>query len=230
MNKKIHWPGLIRLLLILATDIAMIVLEAESLSFVWTWERSNQYRYYTNDSNILAMVICAVSAACTLVCLLRRDFRRPMWIRRLKHMAASCLMVTFIVAGCVLVPMECRKPGDFWREFRDFMLRGDLLYLHTVCPLLLAVQFLLLETGRPMRGNVYVALIPTLIYGSVSLYMNYIRAYIGPYPFLYIYIQPVYMTIIWMVVIFGGAALIAWGMNALNQCVSRLYRRLMHEN
>lgn len=228
--KKRDYLGIIRLLMILAVDIAMVVMEAEALSFVWTWKRSNQYRYYTNDSNILAMAVCAVSALCTVVCLLRRNFVRPQWIRRIKHVAASCLMVTFLVAACVLVPLECAKPSRFWREFRDFMLRGDLLYLHTVCPLLLFAEFLLLETGKPLKGNVWVCLIPTLIYGVITLYKNYTRAYIGPYPFLYIYIQPVYMTIIWMIVIVGGAEMIAWGTHALNQCVSRLYRRLMHEN
>ena len=87
-------------------------------------------------------------------------------------------------------------------------------------------EYLFLETGDRLRGNVWVCMVPTLIYGVVSLYMNYIRAYIGPYPFLYIYIQPVYMTVIWMILIFGGAGLIAWRLAALNRCTGRVWTKL----
>ena len=214
---------LLKLLPVLIVDAVMVLLEARSLLNIWrgTWKK--MFIYYTQDSNILAMVVCAVSVAYTLVCLLLGRENRPMWIRRLKHVAASCLAVTLIVEVCVLVPMNCRRLSDFPREFRNGMLSGEMLYMHTVCPLLMIFSFLFLEPGKRLRGNVAVALIPTVIYGAVSLYMNYIRAYIGPYPFLYIYIQPVYMTVIWMIVIVGGAGLIAWGMNALNGCIARIY-------
>lgn len=226
MNKKLK--ALITLLPVLAADIAMVILETQSLWNIWKGTGKKMFIYYTQDSNIFAMAVCAISVVCTLICIIMGMNKRPVWIRRLKHVAASCLAVTLIVEMCVLVPMNCRRLADFPREFRYGMLYGEMLYMHTVCPLLMIFSFLFLEPGKKMRGNVYIALVPTIIYGSVSLYMNYIRAYIGPYPFLYIYIQPVYMTIVWMIVIVGGAALIAWGMNALNQCVTNLYRRIAH--
>ena len=222
MNKKL----LQKLLPVLTADAAMVVLEARSLLNIWNGSGKKMFIYYTQDSNILAMIVCAISVICTLGCLIMGKENRPMWIRRLKHVAASCLAVTLIVEMCVLVPMNCRRLSDFPREFRCGMLDGEMLYMHTVCPLLMIFSFLFLEPGKRMRGNVYIALIPTLIYGSISLYMNYIRAYIGPYPFLYIYIQPVYMTVVWMIVIVGGAEMIAWGMIALNGCITRLYAKV----
>ena len=224
--KKKNTAGLIGLILVLIADAAMVCLEARSLWNIWEGTGKRMFIYYTQDSNILAMVICAVSVVCALICLVRGKFARPEWIRRLKHIGASCLAVTLIVEMCVLVPMNCRRLSDFPREFRYGMLYGEMLYMHTVCPLLMIFSFLFLEPGKKMRGNVYIALVPTLIYGGISLYMNYIRAYIGPYPFLYIYIQPVYMTIVWMIVILGGAEMIALGMHALNGLVTKLYGRI----
>ena len=224
MNKKLR--ALCALLPVLAADLAMVILEARSLWNIWEDSGKKMFIYYTQDSNLLAMAVCAVSVICTLVCVLMGMDKRPMWIRRLKHIAASCLAVTLIVEMCVLVPMNCRRLSDFFREFRYGMLYGEMLYMHTLCPLLMIFSFLFLEPGKRMRGNVHIALIPTVIYGGVSLYMNYIRAYMGPYPFLYIYIQPVYMTVVWVIVIIGGAEMISWGMHALNQCITKLYRRI----
>ena len=216
----------LKLLPVLIAEGMMVFLEARSLLNIWNGTGKRMFIYYTQDSNILAMIVCAISVICSLGCLIMGKENRPTWIRRLKHIAASCLAVTLIVEMCVLVPMNCRRLSDFSREFRYGMLYGEMLYMHTLCPLLTIFSFLFLEPGKRLRGNVYIALIPTLIYGGISLYMNYIRAYIGPYPFLYIYIQPVYMTMVWMVVIVGGAGLIAWGMNALNGYLTRLYNKI----
>lgn len=219
MKKKI--APVLRLFPVLAADAAMVFFEWRSLLKIWNGSGKRMFIYYTQDSNILAMVVCAISVIGTLVCLIMGKEKRPDWIRRIKHVAASCLAVTLIVEMCVLVPMNCRRLSDFPREFRYGMLSGEMLYMHTVCPLLMIFSFLILEPGKRMKGNVYVCLIPTLIYGVVSLYMNYIRAYIGPYPFLYVYIQPVYMTVIWMILIFGGAGLIALGLAAINSYIGR---------
>jgi len=223
MKKKI--AGILKLLPVLIADAAMVVLEARSLWNIWKGTGKRMFIYYTQDSNILAMIICAVSVIATVLCLLWGK-ERPGWIRRIKHIAASCLAVTFIVELFVLIPMACRNISDLPRQLRIGMLDGEMLYMHTLCPLLMIFSFLFLEPGGKMRSNVYIALIPTMIYGGVSLYMNYIHAYIGPYPFLHIYIQPVFMTVVWMIVIMGGAEMIALGLYALNRLITQLYEKV----
>ena len=39
--------------------------------------------------------------------------------------------------------------------------------------------------------------------------LNIAKLYVGPYPFLHVYEQPVYMTVFWIFAIIGGNVLIA---------------------
>ena len=45
----------------------------------------------------------------------------------------------------------------------------------------------------------------TLIYAAIFITLNILKVYEGPYPFLMVYKQPVYMSIIWFILIVGGA-------------------------
>ena len=53
------------------------------------------------------------------------------------------------------------------------------------------------------------ALLPTLVYALVLVILNLAKLVDGPYPFLKVYQQPVYMSCIWVLAILGGAYLIA---------------------
>ena len=41
------------------------------------------------------------------------------------------------------------------------------------------------------------------------LILNIAKLYVGPYPFLHVYEQPVYMSVFWILAIIGGNVLIA---------------------
>ena len=45
----------------------------------------------------------------------------------------------------------------------------------------------------------------TIAYAIVFITLNILKVYEGPYPFLMVYKQPVYMSIIWFILIVGGA-------------------------
>ena len=45
---------------------------------------------------------------------------------------------------------------------------------------------------------------------GIMLAANVARVYKGPYPFFYVYEQPLWVSGMWVVVILGGALLIAW--------------------
>lgn len=45
----------------------------------------------------------------------------------------------------------------------------------------------------------------TIAYAVVFIILNILKVYDGPYPFLQVYNQPIYMSVIWFIVIVGGA-------------------------
>lgn len=198
----------IRTALLLLIDLAMVALEWRALSGAWRDSGVRMLRYYTQDSNLLAMAVCGVCLAGEVGCLIRN---RPLqeWMRIARYISACCLMVTFLVAALVLAPME---PGE---TLRSIMLKGNLLYLHTVCPLMMLLSAMLHRGKRLTAKHALCALAPTVIYGAVSIAMNVRGAYSGPYPFLRVTRQPVYTSALWCVVIFGG-----------NYAVARLIGRL----
>ena len=207
-----------RLSALLATELAMVGMECLAISASWSDMGKRMFRYYTQDSNILAMIVCAISAVFTLVALLAGREHRPKWVMILKHMATSCLMITFLVAAFVLTPAESSGTWlSFRREFHSMMLSGELLYLHTLCPLVMFFSFLLLEDNRRLTVRATLAtIIPTLIYGISTLYMNITRAYVGPYFFFQIHRQPACVTALWCAGVLLAAFFISWAIAMLS--------------
>lgn len=207
-------------LLLLAVDIAIVTMEWPLVSGEWQSSGVWMLRFYTQSSNVLAMLTCAVCAVSEIVCLVRRR-AVPRWAQLARYVSACCLMVTMIVAACILVPMS---PGE---TFRTFMLQGALLYTHTVCPLVMLAGCLI-GGGRPLKArHALMALVPTLIYGVITLMMNAKRIYTGPYFFFRIDRQPWHETAMWMCAIVAGNFAIAWLLGKAQNLISgRIHGRL----
>lgn len=157
-------------------------------------------KYYTQLSNIFSMF-----AAISVAIFAARDLKNntdstPDLVRILKFSSACCLVQTLLVTMFVLAPM------GMMGGFVPLMFQGPNLYHHFLCPIVSVLSLVFLEKGEKLtlRHCVY-ALVPTLIYGMVSVTLNLFKIWHGPYPFLYVYEQPFYMSMIWTVVILGGA-------------------------
>lgn len=199
----------LHILLILAIDIAMIAMEWPVVSREWRSSGAWMLRFYTQSSNVLAMFVCIICAACEVVCLIR-GCPLPRWEQLIRYVSTCCLMVTMIVAACILVPM------DRSQSFRGFMLEGGLLYLHTLCPLVMLAGCLL-HGGAPLTAkHAMIAVVPTVVYGIITLVMNAKRIYSGPYFFFRIYRQPWYETVMWFVIIIGGNFVVSWLLGKLS--------------
>lgn len=181
--------------LMLALDIVLILMELYALSVSWMESGAKLFRYYTQDSNILALIACILCLKQNVSCA-KQGRRMPGWTRKLRYLAASCLMMTLLVSAFLLTPAE-------GIGLSAFMLQGKYLYLHTLCPILMLVQ-LLLHAGPGLgEKHAVAALIPTIIYGTVSLMMNAAGAYSGPYPFLRIREQEGYVTAVGCLAVLG---------------------------
>ena len=84
------------------------------------------------------------------------------------------------------------------------LLTSSMLYNHFLNPATAFVSFVLLERAPALpRRAVGCAMIPTLVYGGIMLAANVAKVYKGPYPFFYVYEQPLWASGMWMVVILG---------------------------
>lgn len=69
----------------------------------------------------------------------------------------------------------------------------------------------LISGGAPLGArHALAAVVPTLLYGVVTLIMNALHIYSGPYFFFRIDQQPWTQTVMWMAVLVAGNFAIAW--------------------
>lgn len=203
-----------KLILALFANAAIVVLELVALVLSLMEHGLGNFAFYTQDSNYLA------AAASLLYCVyavrkLRGRAEIPQWIHSFRYISVSCLMVTLFVVLLVLMPMS--------GEDALFMLYGSsMLYQHTICPILAAVSFFVLEGYEALpRREVFKALIPTLAYALAAIVLNVLRVIEGPYPFLMVYAQPWYLSILWCVVILGIAGILAFGVLGLHNFLQK---------
>lgn len=198
--------------LALCVNAAIVILELVALVLSLMKHGLGNFAFYTQDSNYLA------AAASLLYCVyaakkLRRGAEIPLWIHVFRYISVSCLMVTFFVVLFVLMTMA--------GENALFMLYGgSMLYQHTICPILAAASFFALEEYEPLpKREICKALVPTLAYALVAVILNIFRVMEGPYPFLPVYAQPWYMSVLWCAAILGIAGILAFGVLSLHNFI-----------
>ena len=197
-----HTSRLQKALSILA-NLAVFGMETVAIPLSWSGVREQMFLFYTELSNLFAMAVCLAVALCQLRALCTGG-EMPAWARTLKYVVTCCLMLTFLTVVFVLAPMYGPDGHSV------MLLTSSMLYNHFLNPVLAFLSFTLLERAPALpRHTVQYALVPTLLYGSVVLAANIAKVYKGPYPFLYVYEQPVWVSALWMVTILGGNALIA---------------------
>ena len=156
------------------------------------------FEYYTEDSNILALV----SSFLFVIYLLKKN-RIPRWLQVFKYMTTICLTITFVVVITVLGPMN---NFDY-----SFLLFSKALFIqHLICPTLAFITFTLFDDIKPLHiiDNV-IGLLLTLVYSLVLIILNLFEIVTGPYPFLMVREQELSMSIAWSIALFAMSYLIA---------------------
>lgn len=184
---------------IIVTNIVIVLLEMIGLVysvFEYGW---GMFRFYTQDSNFFAIFACIA----LLVYLLKGDVV-PKWVTKVRYVAMLMLVITFFVTAFVLAPM-------YGKYYMVMFTEGSKLYQHLLCPVLYFVSFFAFERRVPKEKScMFCGLVPTIIYAVILLILNLLRVVDGPYPFLRVYNQPIYMSFVWAVSIFGFAFMVAW--------------------
>lgn len=169
------------------------------------------FQYYTMDSNIFA----AITSILMIFSLLSKGSVSQK-IHNLRYYSTCCVTVTFIVVIAILIPL------DGLENFASWLFEGTDFWLHTVGPLLNIASFLFLEHEcKITKRETFLALIPTIIYAVIAIVLNLVKVIYGPYPFLHVYEQSIFMTFVWLIVIsalvYGIALLLKFGNTKLQK-------------
>lgn len=185
-------------LIALILNIVLVVLGTIGL-VIATNDGINIIEYYTEDSNILGIISSLLFVVCLLI---KRDKELlPKWVLDLRFVSSCCLALTFIIVISVLA---FTTYDNYFEGLIHLLTNRSMLYHHLLCPVISFISFSFFEGDRRLnkKKTIYLALIPTFIYGLVTVILNILKVIEGPYPFLMVYNQAWYMSIIWIVVIF----------------------------
>lgn len=167
------------------------------------------FKYYTELSNMFGGITSAICLYHFICKKKNSAYNVPEWCTELKFFATCCLMLTFLVVVFLLAP---EKGG--WYGYRTMLFGKTSICTHFLTPLTITISFLLFET-EPLIKNIFRAIIPTLLYAVVIIILNIVKVLVGPYFFLHVYEQSVFMTLVWTVVVLGIDALIIYGIGTL---------------
>lgn len=186
--------------------IVLLGLIGAVMSFVSASPAAAALRFYTLDSNLFLLAACAVQACFETGILLGKGHFVPSWVRLFKYFAVCMTTLTFFIVLLVFMPMM----GGL-SAFPSAFLVHSALFHHFLCPVLGFVSFAFKDhPSIPDRRVTIAALVPTLVYGIVAIVLNITHVLYGPYPFLCVYEQPVWASVLWFVGILFFAWVLAW--------------------
>ncbi len=169
--------------------INLIIMCAEAYSLVVCFFSCGlkSFAYYTNLSNFLAFLASVVCSACLMKTLFVGG-KFPDFAVKLKFFAATSLAVTVGVVLFALFPILLFSSG--FSTAASVKITIPSLLLHLVCPLLTFISFVFFEKVPLSFPLVIFAALPTLFYGLLMLFLNYLGAVSGPYPFFKVHSHP----------------------------------------
>lgn len=183
----------------LILNLLIIILEIIGFIFVYKYHGGISFEYYTEDSNILALL-----ASIIYVMYLLSNKKIPRWLSLIKYTSVISLTVTFLVVLFILIPMS-----NF--DFKFYLFKDALLFQHLLCPILFIVTFILFDDLKKytIKDNIY-GLSFTIVYSVVLIILNILGMVSGPYPFLMVKEQTLLINIMWTITLLSMAYFIAY--------------------
>ena len=202
------------------SNVLMVILELVGLINMLCHGNARNFIFYTTLSNTFALITSAVYVVgyCRFCKKAKMDnldnvnldnevspnklkiISLPRYIRTLRFMSSICLTVTFVVVMVVLLPQYLPQGTAY-----KYLFSGSQTIFHVICPLLSLLSFFTFEKGLLNTIDVYLATLPTILYGIIFVILNVVKVVEGPYPFLKVYDQPVYASILYFIGILGSA-------------------------
>lgn len=173
--------------LALGSNILLIVLAGLGLYF--SIVDKNAFLYYSDNAGMFAL---SSSIIYVIVVLTKKE---PNFLSlALRYVSTTCLVLTLVGTFYVAT-----TTGE---NYLDSFIKGSHLFNNLLCPIVSFVSFTMFEGDRRLNKKkaIWYALIPTVIYGIIMLVCNVTNTFTGPYPFMMINDNPVYVTVIVFIV------------------------------
>ena len=175
-------------------NILIVVIEIIGLILYYKELGIDSLVYYTILSNLFLLVSC--------ILYLFKSRIKSRVIDIMKFGSTLSVTITFLVVIFVLGPTK-------ELTYNFLLLEGANFYYHLICPVLGIITFLFIDDIK-ISGikDVLGAFVFTIIYSIIILSLNIFKVIVGPYPFLKVYENSVYVSFIWIVLILGGSFLL----------------------
>ena len=173
--------------LALGSNILLIVLAGLGLYF--SIVDKNAFLYYSDNAGMFAL---SSSIIYVIIVLAKKE---PNFLcLALRYVSTACLALTLVGTFYVAT-----TTGE---NYLDSFIKGSHLFNNLLCPIVSFVSFTLFEGDRRLnkKKTIWYALIPTVIYGIIMLVCNVSNTFTGPYSFMMINDNPVYVTVIVFIV------------------------------
>lgn len=173
--------------LALGSNILLIVLAGLGLYF--SIVDKNAFLYYSDNAGMFAL---SSSIIYVIVVLTKKE---PNFLSlALRYVSTTCLVLTLVSTFYVAT-----TTGE---NYLDSFIKGSHLFNNLLCPIVSFVSFTMFEGDRRLnkKKTIWYALIPTVIYGIIMLVCNVSNTFTGPYSFMMINDNPVYVTVIVFIV------------------------------
>ena len=173
--------------LALGSNILLIVLA--SLGLYFSIVDKNAFLYYSDNAGMFAL---SESILYVIIVLAKKE---PNFLcLALRYVSTTCLVLTLVGTFYVAT-----TTGE---NYLDSFIKGSHLFNNLLCPIVSFVSFTMFEGDRRLnkKKTIWYALIPTVIYGIIMLVCNVSNTFTGPYPFMMINDNPVYVTMIVVIV------------------------------
>ena len=171
-----------RRIVVIALNVLICILEI--IVLIWNIVEKNRTAilYYTNVSNLLALITSAI-----LVFTKGNVSKRlSLW----RYRTVSMMTMTILVVT-LFSPMTEKDALQY------FLFNGKYILNHLFCPIL-SVAVWIAEPGYLEKKDIVRSIYPTLAYAAVLVPLNIARLFKGPYPFFQFWdIGPV-MMVVWL--------------------------------
>ena len=173
--------------LALGSNILLIVLAGLGLYF--SIVDKNGFLYYSDNAGMFAL---SSSIIYVIIVLAKKE---PNFLcLALRYVSTACLVLTLVGTFYVAT-----TTGE---NYLDSFVKGSHLFNNLLCPIVSFISFTMFEGDRRLnkKKTIWYALIPTVIYGIIMLVCNVSNTFTGPYSFMMINDNPVYVTVIVFIV------------------------------
>lgn len=170
------------------------------------------FRYFTIDGNIF-VVISSIVILSNLIYAYIKKKDIPNYIYILHLMSAVSSLLIFLTVMVVLLPY-----------YGAILLRGYIMIvLHATNPIIVLLSFLFLYKNKISKKLSILGIVPMATYGIIALILVATKVWTGrliPYPFLRLYDNPWWQSVLYITFMFGGSALAAL---LLSRVTNKLY-------